>query len=591
MHRLAADLSLRTQDVARAVELATEAVSADSKDYRDYLWLGQVLAASGKQPQLAEEKLRKAVSLAPTAPEAWVALVRFLVWTDQRPAAEAALADAMNKLPAQKLHLAAGQCQEALGNLEKARKEYQTALTVEPDDTAVLRGVATFYLRTGRLADAEPLLRKMLDGKSKLGESEATWARHHLALVLAATGDYAQFRKALAMVELTVEPSGKIVETANAENRPDELRARAFVLAQQPQRPHRKKAIALLENLARGQWLTPDDQFLLARLYNAESNWPKARNLLRELVTLQNRNPLYLMAYGEGLVATKELTEAESCITKLEQLEKLNKVEPGTYLSVQLRALTLEARGEGDKAVELIKKHVSRPGAGADEFLLLVRYLEKQKRIDDALDVCEKALEKCPPEQVTAAAVVLMRSSKATPVQCDRVEGWLKEALAKDGKSIVLRLHLADLLEIRGRYKEVVAQYGIVLQNDPKNVAALNNQAWLLAQLNDKSSEALTLINRAIELMGPRAELLDTRAVVQIKLNRPDLAISDLERVTAESPNASRCFHLACAYKMAHRQDAALRAFRQARDLGLQLNQLHPLEREAWGAVFEELRK
>jgi tetratricopeptide (TPR) repeat protein len=591
MHRLAADLSLRNQDAARAVELANAAVSANSKDFRDHLWLGQVLAAGGKQPDKAEQELRRAVELAPAAPEAHVALVRFLVWSEQRQAAEKALAEAADKLSADKLHLAVGQCQEALGNLEKARLSYRAALETRPLTPAVLRGVAAFYLRTGKPRDAEPLLRQMLDDKAKLSESEARWARHNLALVLAIAGDYAQFRQALTMVDLTVDPSGKIVETANAEKRPEELRARAHVLAQQPQRPNRKKAISLLEEMSRGQWLTPDDQFLLARLYNAENNWPKARGLLRDLVTLQNRNPLYLMAYGEGLAVYKELAEAEAVIAKLDQLESANKVEPGTYATVQLRALVLEGRGEGDKAIELIRKYVARSGAPADEFLLLVRYLEKQKRIDEALDVCEKALTKCPPEQVTAAAVVLVRTANAPPAPCDRVEGWLKAALAKDERSVILRLHLADLLEARGRYQDVIAQYAIILQNDPRNVAALNNQAWFMAQAGDKTGEALPLINRAIDLMGPRADLLDTRAVVQLKLGRADLAVADLERVTAEAPSAVRWFRLACAYKLAHRPDGATRAFRQARDMGLQLSQLHPLERQAWGELYEELRK
>jgi len=239
----------------------------------------------------------------------------------------------------------------------------------------------------------------------------------------------------------------------------------------------------------------------------------------------------------------------------------------------------------------LIQDYVNRPGATPDEFLLVVRFLEKQKRVDDALDVCEKALAKSPTEQVTTAAVVVLRSCGATAAQYDRVEGWLKAALAKDAKSIVLRLHLANVMEMRGRYPEVIAAYGVVLEHDPQNVAALNNRAWMMAQLGDRVGEALPLIHRAIELMGPRPDLLDTRAVVQMKLNRADLAIGDLERVTAEAPSATRWFHLACACKLAHRHEAALLAFRQARDLGLRLNQLHPLERDAWGPLFEELQK
>jgi tetratricopeptide (TPR) repeat protein len=591
LQRLAADLSLRNQDPTRAVELATEAVAKDSRDYRDRLWLGLVLAASGKQPARAEAELRKAVELAPKAPETWVALVRFLVLADQRGEADKVLADALVRLPKEKLHLAAGQCQEALGNNDMAHKEYQQALLTQPGDFNTLRSVATFYLRTARYSDAQPLLQQMLGAKPRLPESETMWARQNLALVLAATGDYQQFLKALSMVDLAIDKSGMVVETATNEPTPAELRARAHVLAQQPQRPHRKKAIALLETLQRGQWLNFEDQFLLARLYNAENNWPKARALLRDLVTTAYRSPLYLMAYGEGLIAHREFADAAQCIEKLDQLEKLNKTEPGNYGTVQLRALALEANGQPDKAVALIRDHVGRPGAKPDEFMVLVRYLEKQKKIDEALEVCGRALEQCPVEQVTAAAVVVLRSGKASEEQCAQVERWISSALTKNPKSVVLKLYLADLQEIRGRYEEVVAIYRAVLDQEPMNVAALNNQAWLLAQLNDKTADALAMINRAIELMGPQPALLDTRAVVQMKLGRADLAIGDLERVTAEAPSAARWFHLACALQQSNNDDAARRAFRRARDMGLLETQLHPLERASWGRVYAELEK
>jgi tetratricopeptide (TPR) repeat protein len=593
MQRLAADLSLRNQDPSRAIELATAAVAKDSKDYRDHLWLGQVLAASGMQTAQAEAELRKAIELAPAAAETWVALVRLLVFSDQRAAAEKVLAEATAKLPPDKLHLALGQCQEALGNLDEAHKAYQAALAAQRGNVDIQRSVATFYLRSARYESAEPLLREMLDAKPRPPESEAIWARHNLAMVLAAraTGDYAQFLKALAMVDLTIDKTGKVVESTTAEAGPVELRSRAHVLAQQPQRPHRKKAIALLETLQRGQGLNPEDQFLLARLYNAENNWPKARGLLRDLVTTVNQNPLWLMAYGEGLVANRELTEAATCIAKLEQLEKNNKAEPGSYGTVQLRALALEANGQIDKAVAVIRAYVRRPTAKPDEFMVLVRYLDKQKRVDEALDVCAQALEKVPAEQVVAAAVVVLRSGKATDQECSRVEGWITKALTANPKSVVLKLYLADLQEIRGRYQHVVATYRSILDQEPLNVAALNNQAWMLAQMNDKTQDALDLINRAIELMGPQPALLDTRAVVQLKLGRPDLAVGDLERVATDSPTAARLFHLACAYQQSHNAEAARRAFRRARELGLQRAQLHPLERDAWGRAYEELEK
>ena len=118
----------------------------------------------------------------------------------------------------------------------------------------------------------------------------------------------------------------------------------------------------------------------MARLHNAEGNWPKARGLLRDLVTTVNRTPLYLMAYAEGLIANREFAETQNVVAKLEALEQGNKAEQGAYGTVQLRALLLEANNGGDKAVALIREYVRRPGAQPDEFLLLVRYLSCSRR-------------------------------------------------------------------------------------------------------------------------------------------------------------------------------------------------------------------
>ena len=78
LEKLAADLSLRNRDPERAVRIALSAVREDSRDHRDHLWLGRLLAQSGRSPALAEEHLNRAVTLAPDEAEPWVTLVQFL---------------------------------------------------------------------------------------------------------------------------------------------------------------------------------------------------------------------------------------------------------------------------------------------------------------------------------------------------------------------------------------------------------------------------------------------------------------------------------------------------------------------------------
>src|SRR5262249_5610443 len=108
---------------ARALELARKAVAANSKDHRDYLWLGRVAAQAGR-PQEAETAFRRARELAEGDPEAWAALVLFLANTDAKRA-EAELAEAERRPPPGKASLALAPCYEALGQMEKAEAHYR----------------------------------------------------------------------------------------------------------------------------------------------------------------------------------------------------------------------------------------------------------------------------------------------------------------------------------------------------------------------------------------------------------------------------------------------------------------------------------
>ena len=64
-------------------------------------------------------------------------------------------------------------------------------------------------------------------------------------------------------------------------------------------------------------------------------------------------------------------------------------------------------------------------------------------------------------------------------------------------------------------------------------------------------TEALELIQRAVQVRGDTAELLDTRGVIYLALSKNDLAVQDLEEANAQVPSAPRWFHLARGYQAA----------------------------------------
>lgn len=569
LQRLIVDIALRKQDPLQAAREALDAVATDSNDYRDHLWLGQVLALANQQPELADKHLRRAVELGAENPETWLALVQFLTATGQRKEAEETIAQAQAKISAERAALALAQCYEAIGNLKKAEEQYRAYLAGAPDEALRLRSLANFYIRVGRLPLAEPLLRKLMNQAG----SDAAWARRALAVGLASTADQRQAAEALQLINPKSED-------------PADRRAQARVLAALPLKSQRSKAIQMLEEMAQKQTLPADDQLLLATLYQADGVWPKARDLLRQLTT-QSNHPQPLLAFARGLLQNRELNEAERCINRLEQMEKDRRLPAGTC--IELRLLLLEAKGQNDKSLMLAKQFGEADPQRPERVLVWLATLIRQKRYNDVLAVWDRVKNDAPPELISGAVVASLRAGQKSPEACNPVKEWLEACLQKSPKSPGLMLHLADLHDHCGRYGEAEPLYRQVLALNADHVVALNNLAWLLAQQAGKGEEALTLANRAIERAGPRPELLDTRASAYLALKKPDLATADLESANAEQPAASRYFLLAQAQRQANNTQRAADFLKKATAAGLKAEQLHPAERGAFLKLTQEL--
>jgi len=129
-----------------------------------------------------------------------------------------------------------------------------------------------------------------------------------------------------------------------------------------------------------------------------------------------------------------------------------------------------------------------------------------------------------------------------------------------------------------------------VLQANKDNFEVLNNLAWQLALHDQKADEALTLVDRAIDLAGPNPALLDTRAVVLMQLNEAGKALNDLrDSLTYEPDKPTRYFHLARAYQMALLPAEARKALARSATLGLKAESVDPLEREIYRKFLQEM--
>jgi tetratricopeptide (TPR) repeat protein len=612
----------------QALMWARKAVPPDSKKYRDHIWLGQLYWAAGPEnAKEAEESLRRAVALAEAEPEAWLALVQHLVRMETKAEAAKVIGQAEAKLPLWKGRIELGQCCEMIGDTARAKEFYEAAFKARPNDARVLYAMAGFCLRSKEAQEAERHLRRILklDGAPT---AQVVKARRVLAIVMASGGDYQKSRAALALLD------GGHDEEAGPLSSGDlvaDQRARVVILANQQSARKRREAITILESLRTRKVATPDERFLLARLYVSVGEWKKARSQLVVLLTsmdteiertgnvnlkqgLQAAHAGYLAYYASELLRRDEAAEARPWQAKLETLE------PKTWRSLEVKARLLGKGGHGAEAVDFLRtaaktdpvlllpaahvlEQIGQAAVAQQLFeqyaantteprrvLALATFLARQDRPEQALDVCENAWKTCAPEHVANASVSAVYSAKSGAAHAERAARRMAQAIAAYPEKTSLLVGLAALRRLQGRTEEALKVLRQASARDKGDSLVRNNIAWLLA-LQGRADEALEAIGEAMVLRGEESNLLDTRAVAYLAKGKHALAIDDLHEAIAERPTASRYFHLARAELAAGNPAAAHAAIERGKNLGLTEVALDPLERPMYRQVLAAVNR
>ncbi len=569
LQRLATGIALQTQNPQRALDLAHQAVTDHPKDFREYVWLGQVLTVTGQLAE-AETTLRKAVKLAPKEPDAWIALIRHLVSRNRKQQAETALREAEKALPEDQAALALAQCLEGLGHAEQAFAYYAKALAAKPTDSAVQRAFIMALIRAGRFPDAESHLQTFSAQKNKSAD-DAAWVRRTLALVLVQI-DYKHAQEALSLL-------------GPADETPDDFRLRTRVLAAQRTKQARAEAIQTLEELGKRESLEADDRFLLAQLLELSGQWPKARDQWQSALAMQPKNPLYLAEFATALRRHGQTDDASVLVAQLE------KIEPNAPRMIVLKVRLLKADGRSDQAVAALNAYVERtkiasepiaalweelgrfeeaeavwrqvlsaPGR-AERTLAFAEYLGRRNKPDQALEQTERAWATCAADAVARTCVAILDATQLREAQLQRAAAQIESAGAKHPDDSGLVITLAIVRERQGRFGDAERLYRRALERDKGNVIALNNLAWLIALQEGQGGNALALVNRAIEQVGPNAELLDTRGIIALTMGQTNRALADFHEAIATRPSAPLYFHEAQAQLSSGHPAEAVRAF------------------------------
>jgi len=274
---------------------------------------------------------------------------------------------------------ALGYAEEARGDLAAAETAYRDALAQDPARSMASIGLARVLRRTGRAAEAEPILQKVIEAAP--GAVDAYKESARVKMVLNRASD------AVADASLAA---------AMSENDPDAQRLVIEV-----------KAAKALESLAQGQTAlavqdltalrdenpeVPEVRFALAKAQIAQRQADPALAELQKVTELDPKNAE--AQYQLGYVNLVMKGNPAAALPPLEKAVSLDSANPG-YRTLLGAALVSEK--QFDRAIEELGKVTASPGyERPDAWIYLGQAYVGAKRYRDAVAPLQKATELAP---------------------------------------------------------------------------------------------------------------------------------------------------------------------------------------------------
>jgi len=227
------------------------------------------------------------------------------------------------------------------------------------------------------------------------------------------------------------------------------------------------------------------------------------------------------------------------------------------------------------QAARVFQRGIDQEGNAGDKpvfYFYLSGALELEGRVEEALAAARKAAELDPesPRFASRAAWILYRNdrndeaAKAYAELLDRFDADFSSAAVRQvvRESRLVLSNLAVLADDVPQAEEWLEQ---VLDEFPDDVAALNDLGYMWADRNVRLQRAHRMIRQAVEEDPDNVAYRDSLGWVLYRLGRPEEAIVELEKATAEAePDPVILDHLGDVYQAANQPQKATQAWQRA---------------------------
>jgi tetratricopeptide (TPR) repeat protein len=458
------------------------------------------------------------------------------------------------------------------GQREEAIKEFEQLAKADPKDPQAAVRLIRAYLEVKRFPEAEQAMEVVLKKNPK--QTEVLVERGQLRL---ATGHVQEAVQDLTQA-LHFEPG---------------LAGAHFLLS----KAHQFRGDEAARRQELGEALKTDPFYLRARIDLAESliaskGAAAALEYLNQAPQAQQRFPALIVSRNWALLAIGDKAALRKSIDEGLEIQKTpelllqdgylriqNKDFAGARASLQkalelspeeVRALdavskTYLAEKKPALALGFVQDYVSKYPKSAPLQFLLGEWLLEFKKNAEARTAFGVALQAAPG---FLGAELKLADLDIADGNLDSARQRLGKVVATPAGKVSAELRLG-LIEERpeGNAEAAIGHYRKVLELDPKNLTALNNLAYHLANDTQQFDEALKVAQQAKEIAPKDPTVDDTIGWAYYNKGLYDTAVKYFEASVATQPNARRQYHLAMAYFKAGSRLRALAVLTAARKM------------------------
>jgi tetratricopeptide (TPR) repeat protein len=453
----------------------------------------------------------------------------------------------------------------SLGESDKAISDIRHALSVIPDNLQIQKTAVSIYLASDNNAlrqEGESILQKAMDSNP-----EDTELRLRKAQLLLAKGTAPEIEEATGILQSITERQPEVGD--------------AWVLLAQIALQDGKPAKAI-DIALRGLVHRPNDRTLLLLKARGEAARSPALALptMRALWELDPNNADATISLAEAYVAAGEYGEAVNLLRK----------QPVSADALQQRriklalAMAMYKNGGKTESEEILRVLYESEPNDPSPLLAKIRLLRDDKLWDQLREKvtawCEEHFNETRTTVFIADELAGVKDGEGKQI----AEELLRCVLKRDANSAVVMTRLGMLLQTSGRSAEAAKLYERVLELQADNLVVVNNLAWILCEEQGRPKEAIELAERGLAKAPDYVDLIDTRGMAYYRLRQYDKAVQDFNKCVRLYP--SRALAIVTSYFHLGRCLADLGEKAQAIE---QLNKALELNKEFGGLGSDDI--